>query len=120
MFERRREKRVAFSDDEIVVMGRYSNSVGVIKDISMGGMKFEYFAETPVDGQWQMIDILANRQDHVLLASVPCDVAYDIKGMSSNSSFTGICVRVCGVSFNTLTETQTGSLQQLIVQQGGC
>ena len=120
MFERRREKRVVFADDEIVVMGRYSNSVGMIKDISMGGMKFEYFAEAPVDGQWQMVDILANRQDHVLLASVPCDVAYDIKGMSSNSSFTGICVRVCGVSFNDLTETQTGSLQQLIVKQGGC
>ena len=120
MFERRREQRVAITDDEIVVMGRYSNSVGVIKDISMGGMRFEYFSDKPVDGQWKLIDILANRQDHVLLASVPCDIAYDIKGMASNSTFTGLCVRICGVNFNALTEDQTGNLEHLIARQQSC
>ena len=54
MFERRRDKRMVIADEEIVVMGLHSNSVGILKDISLGGMKFEYFAEKPADGQWKI------------------------------------------------------------------
>ena len=101
-------------------MGIHSNPVGVLKDISKGGMRFEYFSEEPATDQWEMIDVLANQKDQVLLASVPCHIAYDIKGMVSDSTFTGLCVRICGVSFGQLTDTQLIDLEQILVWQVGC
>jgi hypothetical protein len=118
--ERRQEMRVVMPDEEIVVMGPHSNSIGVLKDISMAGMKFEYISEKPASDQWERVDILANRQDHVLVPSVPCTIAYDLKGMASNRSFTGLCVRVCGVCFGTLTAAQAENLQNLLARQEVC
>ncbi len=118
--ERRQEMRVVMPDEEIVVMGPHSNSIGVLKDISMGGMKFEYISEKPANDQWELIDILANRQDHILLRSVTCEIVYDIKGMASNNKFSGLFVRVCGVSFKTLTQDQNQNLHHLLEQQEMC
>ena len=118
--DRRRAERLVLPDEKVVVMGLHSNSVGVIRDISLGGMKFEYVSQTPVTEQWEMVDILANRQDQVLLASVPCKIAYDIKDLASNRSFTGACVRICGVCFRVLTQAQTAKLRKLLALQGFC
>ena len=101
-------------------MGLHSNCVGVLRNISMGGMKFEYMSETAATDQWKMVDIMANSQVHAVVAGVPCRIAYDIKDMASNRTFTGLCVRICGVSFSALTAAQTAKLQTLLARQGGC
>ena len=118
--DRRRSERFALPYEEIVVMGLHSNNVGVIRDISLDGMKFEYMSETPATKQWEMVDILANRQDQVIVASVPCKIAYDIKDLASNRTFTGACIRICGVCFRALSEDQTDKLRRLLMWQDVC
>jgi hypothetical protein len=120
MFERRREERFVLPSQEVAVMGIHSHPVGVLKDISKGGMKFEYFSNEPATDQWGMIDILSNQKEHVLLASVPCHIAYDIKDMVSDRTFTGLCVRICGVSFGPLTDSQLIDLDQILAWQVRC
>ena len=95
-------------------MGLHSNSVGVLKDIGRSGLRIEYLSQRAAADQWKMIDILSNRKDRVLMASVPCQVVYDIKDMASNRSFTGLDVRLCGVCFGQLTAGQRECLCRLL------
>jgi hypothetical protein len=112
--ERRKGSRVPIFDEQIVVMGHHSNTVGVLRDIGEGGLKIEYMSDMASSDQWTLIDILANRRDQVLLAAVPSKIVYDIKDMSSYRTFTGVDVRLCGVCFYELTPVQFESLHKLL------
>lgn len=112
--ERRKGSRIPISDEQIVVMGHHSNTVGVLRDIGKGGLKIEYMSDMAASDQWTLIDILANRRDQALLAAVSCKIVYDIKDMSSYRTFTGVDVRLCGVCFCELTAVQLESLHKLL------
>jgi hypothetical protein len=114
--ERRRHSRYAVPEEEIFVMGEFSNTVVKVRNIGCGGVQCEYLSADFADDQRSRIDILAGGNDRSVLSNVACSVVYDIKSLSADGPFTGMDLRVCGLRFVGLTAGQQENLKQLLAQ----
>jgi hypothetical protein len=114
--ERRRYERYTVLDEEMLVLGRYSNNAANVRDIGGEGVQLEYVSANFANGQWDRIDLLIAGSDWLKLSNVPCEVVYDIKSLAANSSFTGTDLRICGLRFLDLTADQRQSLRLLLAQ----
>jgi hypothetical protein len=87
---------------------------GKLRDISKGGMSYQY---TPPDGAGstsEVIDILGKKPDRFLLAGMNCDRIYDIAELAADRTFTGAEIRLRGLEYLGLTEEQTQKLDVLM------
>jgi len=55
---RREHLRYPVAGDEIFVLGRHSNNVAAVRNISIGGLQFEYVSGAYESDQWTQIDII--------------------------------------------------------------
>ncbi len=108
--ERREFERYRVPDDTLYLFSNDSAVKGWVKDISKGGMAFEYI---PVEGykpKAKIELILAGDQIPFYLPDIPCKITYDIKINNKASIFKGPSTRLCGVQYQKL---DTGMKEKL-------
>ena len=103
--ERRRYIRYEKLGRAFSVYGRKSSKVGNIKDISLGGLSFEYIYGRGKKGNTSQIDIFLAENDF-LLYGLSCKVVYDFivyVPRISNQFSSSLIKRRCGIRFTSLS-----------------
>jgi hypothetical protein len=112
--EQRRFRRYAVKEDGFDVLSRDLKVVGKLKNISRGGVAYQY---TPVNGtkpDSEMIDILGKVPDRFSLLGLDCRTVYDIATLNEDRTFTGSASRLRGLQFKGLTVEQEERLGLLL------
>jgi len=108
--DRRRLVRSRVIKDVFLTFRPGFNVIGRLKDISLGGVGFEY---TTIDKRDVVdrveIDIFSQKKDFHLQRLL-CKIVYDNKA-SDYPTFNGIETRRCGLKFEQLSQKQIESLK---------
>ena len=111
--DKRKYKRVSPQGNAFAALGRRYTKVGRIKDISPGGLAFEYISEIGTDRDSSQIDIFLIG-DVFHLYNIPCEVVYDIPHPVLFKNIESIKLspaKRCGVQFGTLTEDDMAQMK---------
>jgi len=84
--------------------------LGRIRDISRGGLAFEYVCSEGGREESSAIDIFLSGQGFYL-PEIPCKVVYDFHMGADLPSISEFQERRCGVEFGKLTEEQERKLE---------
>ncbi|KPK00631.1 MAG: hypothetical protein AMJ60_00365 [Desulfobacterales bacterium SG8_35] len=112
-FTERRQHERAFAQNLIVAILNTEEpvTIGLINDISLGGVKYTYeLTMAPGNTPIHSIDLIAESKH---LIDIPCEYAWnvDLEGKSySNSRY----LRQCGIQFGRLNPDQIFILRSLI------
>jgi hypothetical protein len=111
--EQRKHDRFITEENAFAALGRKYTRVGKIKDISLGGLAFEYIAGEEFNQNASEIDIfLVGTEFH--LYKVPCKTIYniDVHVPHINNKLVKIfTTKRCGVQFEKLTKDLTALLK---------
>lgn len=104
--ERRKYKRLAPKHQAFAALRPEFKSVGRIKDISKGGLAFEYLSQD--DGQHEFprseIDLFTSKGDFYI-EKIPCKIVYDNEIKQYKGSLPKISRRKrCAVQFSELSK----------------
>ncbi len=119
MKELREHERMSPDDNVFVALGSCYTKVGRMKDISKGGLSFEYLLyETDMYDTEQKCDIFSTKNTFSL-TGVPCQIVYDIasNGHTSHSFALSISNMRCGIRFTSLTDHHKTTLDSLLDSQ---
>lgn len=117
--ERRRHERFTVKDNAYVAVRPEFYKLGKIKDISKGGVSFEYIQHNHLNNRFSItnriiepeIDIFLGTKKFYL-SSIPCKVIYDNELTDDEDALTTGCHdKCCGLEFGNLSEKQ---LEQLL------
>lgn len=109
--DRRRFTRYIAQKDGFHVFSHDSKIIGRLKDISKGGLAYQY---KPIKGEKMesnMIDIMAAGPHRIYLFDIACNTIYDIE---ETQSFTVAERRRRGLQYVRLTENQYSRLNLLL------
>ncbi len=118
--DKRKYNRFLAQDDAFAALG--FRTVGKVKDISMGGLAFEYLDLSESSDQVSShrdtfeplpLTIFLSKNDFHL-SDVPCKTIYDINAPGSDSGqefIASLKHRLCGVKFGTLSEDIMAKLE---------
>lgn len=111
--EKRKNIRFFVREDVIVALRNGFNRMGKVKDISMGGLSFEYIFDE--ESSW-----VDSRKNFFLwvndfsMSKIPCRIVYDLPipippeyGLLTIQFIS----RRCGIQFETLAENQRAQLE---------
>jgi hypothetical protein len=111
--EKRKYARFSPQGNAFAALGRRYAKVGRIKDISLGGLAFEYISEVDTDRDFSQIDIfLIGEVFH--LYNLPCEVVYDHPHPIRFKNFKSLKISLnkrCGVQFEILPEDDMAQLK---------
>jgi len=113
MAERRKHPRFRAREHTFAALHNDCTRIGKLKNISSGGLAFEY---TPIDDSTCngfCVDIFAAHSEF-RLSNVPCRTVYDIAlpRHETDGTFSPTFLsRQCGLQFGELTETETEQLR---------
>ncbi len=100
------------SDITVVAFWNNSINLGKLKDISRGGLAFEYITDKEPKKENSQINIFFLSGNKFHLSNVPCKIIYDILIRKENYQFNKLLMtRRCGVKFEELTTIQTKQLE---------
>ena len=118
--ERRKTNRCTAHLDEIQVSVYPIPKIYPIKDISKGGLAFEYspVADEPLESE--AIDIIAVDYDRFYLPQIACKTVYDIATLMEGQLFSGGERRIRGLKFVELTKEQEDKLDILLKRCFDC
>jgi hypothetical protein len=117
--ERRQFTRYEVSYDDLFVFCRDSSKMARINNISKDGLGFEYFPSAAGGAKWRAIDILRGKRNQFYLPGLACKIIYDLCHLAENSNFSGSRCRICGLTFQKLTEDQQEKLEDLLIDEIG-
>ena len=104
--EQRKHDRLMAKENAFAALGRKYTRVGKIKNISMGGLAFEYIAGEAIHKDTSELDIfLVGTEFH--LYRVPCKIIYNIDlhvPQINNHLVKMYTTKRCGVQFGRLTK----------------
>ena len=106
--ENRKYERVSPRGNAFAALGRQYAKVGRIKDISLGGLAFDYIYSVDTDRDFSHINIFLIG-DVFNLYNIPCEVVYDIPYPAVLENIESIKVssmKRCGVQFGDMTEDE--------------
>ena len=112
--ERRQFKRYVIEENGFEVFSRKLGTMGKLKDISKGGLAYQY---VPVDADVitsEVIDILGKNLERFFLQGLICERIYDISELATDRAFTGAQIRLRGLEFTELSEKQQQKVGDLI------
>ena len=110
MSERRKSERFLAQDKAFAVLRPDFNRLGKIKDISEGGLSFEYVAYQEEEQDASEMDIFLS-EGGFHLSKMPCRIVYNIRMREEyQTSAARIQRRRCGLHFGQLTEEQASQL----------
>ncbi len=117
--EKRNFERYIAKEHAFALLKPYCNKLGQIKNISRGGVAFEYLVFDKSDeGAWLSeqlrLDIILT-PEALYLSQVPCEIVYDnVVNKNLPLLVQGIESRLCGLKFGKLTEDQSGTLETFL------
>jgi len=112
MIEKRNHKRFQVKNRAYAVIGSDYNIMGFIKDISKGGLAFQYIANgNELNGFIEMNIFVGSNGYH--LKDVPFKAISDFK-LDKKLPFSIITLRRCGGQFGNLTNDQTFQLNHFL------
>ena len=114
MNDRRRYARYRVPDD-FLVFSHETAGIGWIKDISLGGLSYEYIPTGIMNISQDRIDIFAHNQKQFFLPGLSCTRIYDRDGIEGPEGSASIKFRHCGVQCNNLTREQKNRLDFLLL-----
>jgi c-di-GMP-binding flagellar brake protein YcgR len=105
--EHRKFARYQIPSDTIFLYSNHSPIHGWVKDVSYGGMAFEYTLTDDCEIKPKIRLILAGESFPFYLSDIPCKVIHDIKISKNDRAVKGTETRRCGVQYEKLdTEMQ--------------
>lgn len=116
--ERRRYERFTVKDNAYVAVRPEFYKLGKIKDISRGGVSFEYIQHNHLNNRFSIsnrivepeIDIFLSTKKFYL-SSIPCKIIYDKKLTNDEDVMaTGCQDKCCGLQFGNLSTKQSEQL----------
>ena len=109
--ERRKFERFLAQDRAFAVLRPDFTRLGKIKDISEGGLSFEYIAYQEDEQDASEMDIFLS-EGGFHLSKMPCRIIYNIRMRLEHQTFTTrIQSRRCGLHFGRLTPEQASQLE---------
>ena len=106
--ERREAERLQPMEVTFVTMRPDFSRTGKIRDISQGGLSFQYLARTDVGGVAKEIDVDMFISDNgYYLPSLPCRLVYDRRQAGVRATPSDLEYRVCGLQFGELSTGQS-------------
>lgn len=113
--EKRKSHRFRVEANAFAAFGDDMNKVGVIKDISRGGLSFEYLCDDTSCRDSEFMDIWMASAP-VQLRDVPCKKVYDISPSPEpeNSRISTAIMNRCGLRFGPLSAEHSATLSSLI------
>jgi len=108
--EQRKFTRFLVQDTAFAVLRPHFTKLGKIKDISGGGLAFEYIAYEGQKKDSSEIDIFLS-EGRFHLSKIPSKIVYDIKiGEQYQTPIDRIERRLCALQFGEMAEEQTAQL----------
>jgi hypothetical protein len=114
--EKRRQIRFLAKENAFAALGAKFTKVGRVKNISTGGLAFEYITDGDGEDNASQLDLFVSGEEFHL-PKIPCRVIYDIPARRSNGNrifFQPFLTKQCGVKFETLTEEKKAKLDLFI------
>jgi hypothetical protein len=109
--DQRRHRRYAIKGEIFIGSWPIFHVAGKLKDISEGGVGFEYIGTGNHDQRRTLeVDIVCGK--HFRLSRLSCKVAYDIR--ADRSSTDNIGTRRCGLMFGRLSHQQASLLSLIL------
>jgi len=112
--ERREFVRYQIKPHTIFLYSNYSPVKGWVKDISKGGMSFEYTPSEECEPKSEIRLILAGDTLPFYLPDIPCKTIYDIKVEKNDRPFKATGIRCCGVQYENLDPEMKENLAVLL------
>lgn len=111
--ERRKHVRFLSQEGAFAALGRKYTKVGKIKDISLGGLSFEYITGDDISNHHELVDIfLIGNEYH--LYDVSCRVVYDVEvhvPHVSRKFVKSLTRKRCGLQFEKLADDKLSELK---------
>jgi len=111
--ERRQFARYEVSGDELFVFCCDTSKMARINNISMDGLRFEYFPSAAGGAKWRRVDIFLAKRNQFYLSGLPCIIMYDISHLAENT-FSGSQCRICGLNYQKLSQDQQQKLENFL------
>ncbi|MDY6838110.1 MAG: PilZ domain-containing protein [Thermodesulfobacteriota bacterium] len=114
--EKRKHIRLLAQDNAFAALGSRFTRVGRVKNISTGGLAFEYITNGESDEDHSQLDVFVSGKDFHL-PKVPCKVIYDIPVQRSDVHrifFQPFLTKQCGVEFKELPEDKSAQLSHFL------
>ncbi|MDJ0668554.1 MAG: PilZ domain-containing protein [Desulfobacterales bacterium] len=111
MNERRKFKRYDVPEGKVFIFNHFSTKVGFIKNLSRGGLLFEYIhlVEEVIDPE--VVDLFSYDFNKFFLTGLPCEMIFVSKASSEGN---GPKTKRCGLKFQDLDEKQKAQLHSLL------
>ena len=110
--ERRKSQRFKVAYGAYAVAGPEAAKLGQIKDISMGGLAFNYLADEARSQRCNRLDIII-RQYGMRIENLPVKTISDFE-LAQKNAFSTVKLRQLSVQFGVLTTNQTSQLEHLL------
>jgi hypothetical protein len=110
--DRRKFQRFKVAYGAYAVAGPEAAKLGQIKDISMGGLAFNYLADEARSQSCNELDIII-RQYSMRIEHLPVKTISDFE-LAQKNVFSTVKLRQLGVQFGELTPDQTSQLEHLL------
>ena len=110
-FERRKDKRFRVQNGAFVLLRPSDTGVGQIRDISMGGLRFDYVTDKESSIEGTELDIFVTNSSFRSY-KIPCQTVWH--RTIYESSLTSVSKKECGVQFGDLTDRQVSWLEHFI------
>ena len=115
MVERRKHTRLLLKDNAFAALGKNYSKVGKIKNVSKGGLAFEYIVGEEDEEISCQVDIfLIGQVFH--LYNLPCRPVYDdvVHVLNVNHQYVkALTTKCCGLEFRELNEDELSQLNIL-------
>ncbi|SHI66331.1 PilZ domain-containing protein [Desulfatibacillum alkenivorans DSM 16219] len=114
--ERRRHRRHKTPDSCFAALRAESTTVGRIRDISKGGLSFEYLEDVDAPVPWhggESVDLFM-AGGGLFVRQIPCQTVRDNLAAHDGLTFSGLGVRRRGLQFEELNEQASGEVEAYI------
>lgn len=110
--EKRSHKRFIVQEGTFAALRNHGIRLGVIKDISGGGLALHYVADGNLLQGSVIIDCLF-KEGHSYLQGVPVKIISDLE-VNDRPPFSSISMRRCGMQFKEMTPARMSQLERFI------
>jgi len=112
--ERRKYRRIEVRNSILAVLKPGMKKLGLIKDISKGGLSLKYISASPFSERISEVDIFYYPHQFYI-TKIPCTAVHDrILEDLTEQGFNGIQIRLCGLRFGKLLPVQEKKLNHLL------
>ncbi len=111
--EKRKHPRCKVEKDMYVAIKDNTFQVGIIADISLDGLSFNYLEDIPLTLDQGDIDIFTSGK-RFYIPNIPVKVIYKNRQKPNDEEFSFITINQCGVAFDRLNENQTTQIAALL------